>query len=112
MHGAGSGWVGEVSTHSRLKAAGLQLARQLRDAERFNTQPPKGGWSRINSETLLLSCFNTQPPKGGWNSNSIEPSYSSCFNTQPPKGGWQWVHMQGFISTGFNTQPPKGGWGR
>ena len=34
-----------VSTHSRLKAAGLYNPRKTFLAFCFNTQPPKGGWS-------------------------------------------------------------------
>ena len=33
-----------VSTHSRLKAAGSINRHQIRYCQRFNTQPPKGGW--------------------------------------------------------------------
>ena len=35
-----------VSTHSRPKAAGLGLNYFETDKERFNTQPPEGGWGR------------------------------------------------------------------
>ena len=34
----------QVSTHSRLKAAGLSFFFPKRRIYRFNTQPPKGGW--------------------------------------------------------------------
>ena len=34
-----------VSTHSRLKAAGAGISADMRvRTERFNTQPPEGGW--------------------------------------------------------------------
>ena len=35
-----------VSTHSRLKAAGQYIDGEQRDTDSFNTQPPKGGWVR------------------------------------------------------------------
>ena len=38
-----------VSTHSRLKAAGIRIIRRLEPTNRFNTQPPEGGWK---SETV------------------------------------------------------------
>ena len=38
----GSDW--EVSTHSRLKAAGFIYARVTIVPPCFNTQPPEGGW--------------------------------------------------------------------
>ena len=33
-----------VSTHSRLKAAGSFMYALFKDSFSFNTQPPKGGW--------------------------------------------------------------------
>ena len=33
-----------VSTHSRLKAAGIHLRLYRLQSFRFNTQPPEGGW--------------------------------------------------------------------
>ena len=34
-----------VSTHSRLKAAGLSFTLFFKSPDGFNTQPPEGGWS-------------------------------------------------------------------
>ena len=35
---------------------------------RFNTQPPEGGWPLLAVVGLLMQqCFNTQPTEGGWN---------------------------------------------
>ena len=36
-----------VSTHSRLKAAGITRFRLLAALPSFNTQPPEGGWNLI-----------------------------------------------------------------
>ena len=55
----------EVSTHSRPKAAGLKYGG-FSFGERFNTQPPEGGWKRRQRRENRLCCFNTQPPEGGW----------------------------------------------
>ena len=55
-----------VSTHSRLKAAGVSDIRQNRFLIRFNTQPPEGGWPEFKNTIRVLSGFNTQPPEGGW----------------------------------------------
>ena len=33
---------------------------------RFNTQPPEGGWIYGLSSKATHQCFNTQPPEGGW----------------------------------------------
>ena len=35
-----------VSTHSRPKAAGLRAGAAKPDSQRFNTQPPEGGWNK------------------------------------------------------------------
>ena len=36
-----------VSTHSRLKAAGLLVISIAQMVNRFNTQPPEGGWDKV-----------------------------------------------------------------
>ena len=32
----------------------------------FNTQPPEGGWYKLDKRYLRPCRFNTQPPEGGW----------------------------------------------
>ena len=44
----------EVSTHSRLKAAGKPLLQPRRCKDCFNTQPPEGGWFL---ETILRALL-------------------------------------------------------
>ena len=62
--------------------------RTHRPNQRFNTQPPEGGWwLRLWAYRLLLS-FNTQPPEGGWVLLCVRLSRMGGFNTQPPEGGW------------------------
>ena len=39
-----------VSTHSRLKAAGLNQTPKMCKKFSFNTQPPKGGWHNPRDE--------------------------------------------------------------
>ncbi len=99
-----------VSTHSRLKAAGRYTAKPRRCKWRFNTQPPKGGWSSLFFRDSTVFCFNTQPPKGGWATVCTGTVHEISFNTQPPKGGWNLLALHGFRCGCFNTQPPKGGW--
>ena len=77
----------EVSTHSRLKAAGTHKITFLYCSS-FNTQPPKGGWGFWVSLAFPKRCFNTQPPKGGWGWGMRMTNNWDGFNTQPPKGGW------------------------
>jgi len=55
---------------------------------RFNTQPPEGGWVMVNQVARLMVSFNTQPPEGGWGGNGSGNGQSGGFNTQPPEGGW------------------------
>ena len=78
----------QVSTHSRLKAAGPQLQRLLFAYTSFNTQPPEGGWLCWRHFWLRRRGFNTQPPEGGWRRILVRLTVESGFNTQPPEGGW------------------------
>ena len=64
-----------VSTHSRLKAAGVAAPLNKQDSNCFNTQPPKGGWKSTIRRRLPRMCFNTQPPKGGWRDHSQTDGY-------------------------------------
>ena len=57
---------GDVSTHSRLKAAGYAFDAQGGVNHSFNTQPPEGGWFAASRQDQDERCFNTQPPEGGW----------------------------------------------
>ena len=57
---------GQVSTHSRPRAAGITRFLPLRFDRSFNTQPPEGGWYPVDPPRIALMCFNTQPPEGGW----------------------------------------------
>ena len=68
-----------VSTHSRLKAAGRDGACRFDWRHRFNTQPPKGGWSHSINTAAARRGFNTQPPKGGWPLRDSSHSRSELF---------------------------------
>ena len=78
-----------VSTHSRLKAAGPCYGHEDACYQCFNTQPPEGGWVPGSGKTLnVVSSFNTQPPEGGWRNKPQYRRFPRRFNTQPPEGGW------------------------
>ena len=77
-----------VSTHSRLKAAGCSQSEPYHRPNGFNTQPPEGGWVRHFFLRTDVKCFNTQPPEGGWFIMAFGTFISNSFNTQPPEGGW------------------------
>ena len=47
----------EVSTHSRLKAAGLGITVLEGETQRFNTQPPEGGWADAGTYLTSVELF-------------------------------------------------------
>ena len=122
-----------VSTHSRPKAAGPTLRRNVCLSRRFNTQPPEGGWVRDNAAAAVNLSFNTQPPEGGW-VLSEPKAYPDTrfqhtaarrrlvsrlwakdkfggFNTQPPEGGWAWlgVAAQDDVLVSTHSRPKAAG---
>ena len=90
------GWSGQcadvallrVSTHSRPKAAGLDITGCHRIFISFNSQPPEGGWRCAYKNILFFISFNSQPPEGGWAAAGNRLAVCRCFNSQPPEGGW------------------------
>ena len=58
---------GQVSTHSRPKAAGLgnQLKTKHQNG-RFQHTAARRRLEIISTPECLCTCFNTQPPEGGW----------------------------------------------
>ena len=58
----------------------------------------------------LLERFNTQPPEGGWLRGFLFLTFQASFNTQPPEGGWVTLHCEsgrGFVST--HSRPKAAG---
>ena len=68
-----------VSTHSRLKAAGFKEGGQMGFRVGFNTQPPDGGWMPLLRYGCRHRGFNTQPPEGGWDGFDGYVSWSPKF---------------------------------
>ena len=84
---AGSLELGEVSTHSRPKAAGFCWQVRWSWAKFQHTAARR----RLESgKTVIktLHSFNTQPPEGGWVESLPSATQVESFNTQPPEGGW------------------------
>ena len=54
----------------------------------FNTQPPEGGWMKLNVNGIYLfvSTHSRLKAAGRRSPNSL--SILRSFNTQPPEGGW------------------------
>ena len=117
----------DVSTHSRLKAAGNLFNNHKFIFFGFNTQPPEGGWPAPTGNTGgSPDGFNTQPPEGGWadvgdlkmcdarvsTHSRLKAAgthigkigiHVSCFNTQPPEGGWAMQAAKPFIVVMVST---------
>ena len=99
-----------VSTHSRLKAAGEVAEKSwLFRAVSTHSRLKAAGVSNLKNRRNCR-CFNTQPPEGGWDPARPKCSAPGRFNTQPPEGGWPARHKAARPPRGFNTQPPEGGW--
>ena len=101
----------QVSTHSRLKAAGNNTAELIQPVRVSTHSRLKAAGRPPESGRMVYQGFNTQPPKGGWPLPARRQSKRfHRFNTQPPKGGWFNTYNFKVIHNRFNTQPPKGGW--
>ena len=58
--------VGQVSTHSRPKAAGLRDRGLTRHRQRFQHTAARRRLEIIEIKIRIGAGFNTQPPEGGW----------------------------------------------
>ena len=74
-----------TAARRRLDQMGQAFSAMLSS---FNTQPPEGGWSSLETMLCQLFGFNTQPPEGGWRITLFNITDLHSFNTQPPEGGW------------------------
>ena len=121
-----------VSTHSRLKAAGNGKPVQITITFGFNTQPPEGGWQKMQILRTVGAGFNTQPPEGGWVISIIKyPAPSVSTHSRLKAAGKFELHIvvgivvsthsrlkaagrrrgrSSLMIGRFNTQPPEGGW--
>ena len=99
-----------VSTHSRLKAAGTPPNTSISVSSVSTHSRLKAAGSKASLVPKIILCFNTQPPEGGWRCRKAGGKRSQSFNTQPPEGGWGFPIFQFNHCGSFNTQPPEGGW--
>ena len=79
---------GNVSTHSRPKAAGYISSRERRYKRRFNTQPPEGGWLIWLGGLAGVFKFQHTAARRRLALRRVFRFQISSFNTQPPEGGW------------------------
>ena len=77
-----------VSTHSRLKAAGITVGFRLPSGLVSTHSRLKAAGSGLSMFRLWRWSFNTQPPEGGWFQRGMGAIDNGSFNTQPPEGGW------------------------
>ena len=81
-----------VSTHSRLKAAGWCAGIKSGAFQCFNTQPPEGGWLGYQETGLVEKGVSTHSRlKAAGCGQDGHDGFLSCFNTQPPEGGWAFL---------------------
>ena len=102
---------GSVSTHSRPKAAGRHARNGVRRVRCFNTQPPEGGWFLIVQCADLIRRFNTQPPEGGWSVSWLVMLFSQLFQHTAARrrlvSGLVWTVAPGTVST--HSRPKAAG---
>ena len=100
-----------VSTHSRLKAAGARLchaAVYLCHVSTHSRLKAAGHFITDERGKLIVSTHSRLKAAGFiFDFTHFE---KSCFNTQPPEGGWVVYYGYNVAHSGFNTQPPEGGW--
>ena len=78
-----------VSTHSRPKAAGLVLQQhRMMTLFQHTAARRRLGLKKLSTDEVKVQRFNTQPPEGGWYLIVNGTRYPNSFNTQPPEGGW------------------------
>ena len=111
--GIGKTWfchTGYVSTHSRLKAAGA--VRGGNDAQiAVSTHSRLKAAGRQHRGRITFRKVSTHSRlKAAGICGFTHCSYFNSFNTQPPEGGWVKLKHLLLQVTCFNTQPPEGGW--
>ena len=77
-----------VSTHSRPKAAGYHLHQIHMPNQRFNSQPPEGGWLLASWRTSSPPSFQLTAARRRLGLIGRLITRRGCFNSQPPEGGW------------------------
>ena len=99
-----------VSTHSRPKAAGKDLALQESKTFVSTHSRPKAAGPRCRARYPRPAVSTHSRPKAAGCPTTVPRASISSFNTQPPEGGWHDGQPAGGGKQSFNTQPPEGGW--
>ena len=122
-----------VSTHSRPKAAGTMRPTLCATCACFNSQPPEGGWIRIdkfmafqilfqltaarrrlgiiNRSRQKSPCVSTHSrPKAAGRRCCSFPAPSVVSTHSRPKAAGRSDNPRHAQIARFNSQPPEGGW--
>ena len=121
-----------VSTHSRPKAAGFDGPFPIACIERFNTQPPEGGWlsgrswqpeqdafqhtaARRRLELYLVVCVHQQlfqhtAARRRLAERPVVATGTGRFQHTAARRRLAGTPARQSRNHGFNTQPPEGGW--
>ena len=101
----------QVSTHSRLKAAGMASPSFSTSPIGFNTQPPEGGWPRAFKDNIYFSDVSTHSRLKAAGEQILNTSSVIWVSTHSRlKAAGPRLVLYFSLNCGFNTQPPEGGW--
>ena len=65
------------------------MPRKKPQIESFNTQPPEGGWEKIQVLKIRLTLFQHTAARRRLVAGIPSKTGRHSFNTQPPEGGWK-----------------------
>ena len=103
--------IGQVSTHSRPKAAGYILSVGLVYENVSTHSRPKAAGNALNTSESIRSLFQLTAARRRLGQNKPRGRHDlRCFNSQPPEGGWNPDRCDTRPIKSFNSQPPEGGW--
>ena len=99
-----------VSTHSRPKAAGPLPFRLPHPQNRFNTQPPEGGWACNTACCNSTSWFQHTAARRRLAGSCFINSSNGLFQHTAARRRLGPMSCSFCKNRSFNTQPPEGGW--
>ena len=88
-------------------------AASLKHHDRFNTQPPEGGWGSLVYAQGYFYEFQHTAARRRLGVKSLLASLTRSFNTQPPEGGWyRYAYLCGAVCKVSTHSRPKaaGAW--
>ena len=100
----------DVSTHSRPKAAGLELS-SLKAIQIVSThsRPKAAGKDKIDCALIKDVSTHSRPKAAGCIRHFAQP-FNAVSTHSRPKAAGLWLFFCYPLPVCFNTQPPEGGW--